>query len=243
MWDSVKEIIFIPVKEESLQPLKEDYIPDISLDNNSINYATILYCELEVLDHSNICGKIVLILEKNHTATYQVIENKIIAVFLNSADRALESAIGIAKLTSIDTNCLHIFLSTHVNFDFNELENRFSGLSHACSTAEELGIIIGSSESTMAELINPTHYKYRFAGRFPLDCLNKSTPLFDFFDGDDRHTQEMKSGSKEAFEESLINYYMNRYEAALAGFHSALKIYPEDKVAKKIVMKLEKIIY
>lgn len=92
------------------------------------------------------------------------------------------------------------------------------------------GIVM--SDQTLLRLANSDNYNYRFLDLVQVKGKQQPVSVFELFDGDPPAMANLKLKTKTLFEEGLLIYHDQDFQAAKAKFTQVLAINPADKAAQ-----------
>ncbi len=110
--------------------------------------------------------------------------------------------------------------------DTVNLASRLEGLT------KKYGASLIISESTLAGLEHPGHYRSRFLGKVQVKGKQEAVSVFEVYDGDPESVQELKQTTASGFEEGVQHYFAREFIEAAACFKKVLTLNADDKTAQ-----------
>ncbi|MGE5660546.1 MAG: ATP-binding protein [Actinomycetota bacterium] len=188
------------------------------------------------------------------------IGDAIMALFPNSADDALSSAIAMQKQVALfneerqqnEEVPIAIGLGLHtgslmlgtigeaqrmqstVIADAVNLASRLEGLTKLYGA----GILI--SHKTLCSLDYAQEHHFRFLDRVIVKGKKVAVAVFEVYDGDSEQQKRLKLKSQPRFEVAVFLYYQQQFDEAKAIFQEVLQINPHDRAAMLYVKRCEK---
>jgi len=206
---------------------------DIPISKLLNNHISIILCNFVTLDFQNE-GLIDYININCEFYYINKIENSILLFFIGETEQALETALWMqAYFNNIQIPDSAISIHTNYFLSPDDLFNSLAICSLINQSSVKYGLSIGVSQNTFTYLNNPNKYNYRFTDKID------SIAIFDFIDGEREQNKNMKIESKSVFEDSVFNFYRNRYAEASAGFNNTLLLYPGDKASISYLRRSE----
>ena len=116
-----------------------------------------------------------------------------------------------------------------------EKRNEASTISDAVNTASRMegltkifksSIII--SEDTFEKIKNTDTFNYRYLGKILVKGKQQPKGIYDFFDGDNPASFQLKLKTKNQFDKMLQLYFNRDFSGATAILQQILSVYPQD---------------
>ena len=266
---------FVPT--EFIQLLGGKSLDDIGLgDCVEKENATVLFCDIR--DYTSLAenmslkenfeflntylGRIGPLVKQNGGFVNQYFGDGVMAIFLDSADAAVDAAMDIQASIqefnhsrfSQELPPIRVGVGLHsgplmmgIIGDQERIEaGVVSDVVNTCSRMEGLtkhyGIYSLVSECTLLSMERALEHRYRFLGRVLVKGRKEPIGVYDFFDGDPQEVVEQKLQSLPYFESGLKNYYYRNFSMAAHDFHEVLKIFPTDLAANRYLHFCEEFI-
>lgn len=105
-------------------------------------------------------------------------------------------------------------------------------LQDMCRLSNKLGVSILASESVMQPLENKSDYLYRYMGKVSFEGMAEPIGIYDIFQGDGEHIRNLRTYTKESFEEGVRLYENDKFLEARTCFIDVLRRDREDGAAK-----------
>ena len=206
---------------------------------------------------NSVFEQIVPIISRNNGTAYNFLYNGFNAIFLDSSESILRTAIRIRetvqacnKLRSESGACtadVRIVISEDsvlLGFVGDEMRMQPTAVSNAINVAEEIeklcrssGLYIICTESTYVHLPQE-RYRIRYIG-----CYTASdgsvVKLYDMFDGDPYYLIKLKEQFKAQFEASVKLFEDRDFAAARSRFMDIVKYAPDDGVSRNYMYLAE----
>ncbi|MBF0239695.1 MAG: response regulator [SAR324 cluster bacterium] len=199
------------------------------------------------------------VVREHHGFIDKYIGDAIMALFDQSADNALDAAIGMLKAlelynaqrqrggevpirVGIGLNTGELMLGTigeqgrmegTVISDAVNLASRIEGM----TKMYQVPLLI--SEQTRSRLSDPGRYATRFVDRVKAKGKEQMVTVYEVFNADLPEIQELKHATRGFFEEGWHLYQSKSYEDALKLFKNCQEVFPQDPVAQVYVHRCE----
>ncbi len=175
------------------------------------------------------------------------IGDAVMAIFPGNPQDAVNASIGMLKQLDVynrERQTLRIGIGLHsgtlmlgtigdedrmdgtVISDTVNLASRLEGLT------KKYGASLIISESTLAGLEHPEHYRSRFLGKVQVKGKQEAVSVFEVYDGDPEPVQELKQTTGSHFEEGVQHYFAKEFIEAAACFKQVLTLNTDDKTVQ-----------
>jgi predicted dehydrogenase len=94
------------------------------------------------------------------------------------------------------------------------------------------GVSVLVSEDTILGISKAYRYNYRYLGRVQVKGRKGIMNVYEFFDGDEDETAQLKSETAAMFRQGLEEYFEQQFAEAALHFKKVFNINPKDRVAE-----------
>ena len=198
-------------------------------------------------------GRMAPIIKLHKGMINQFLGDGIMALFPHSAEDAMKAAIGMHQQIHLynkdrkkkNRSPIRVGMGIHTGSlimgIIGDRERMEAGIiSDTVNTAARLegltkfyhaSLVV--SENSLSLIEDPSAFNYRFLGKVQAKGKLQPVGVYELFDGDAPDLIELKIQSREHFEAGLKAYFNRNFKEATSAFEASMKIYPDDKVAKR----------
>lgn len=94
------------------------------------------------------------------------------------------------------------------------------------------GVSVLVSEDTLLGISKAYRYNYRYLGRVQVKGRKGIMKVYEFYDGDEKETAQLKSETSALFRQALEEYFEQQFAEAALHFKKVFSINPNDRVAE-----------
>jgi class 3 adenylate cyclase len=124
-------------------------------------------------------------------------------------------------------------IGDHKRHDTGVISKVVNTASRVEGLTKVFGASIVLSEDTLAGIVNPELYNYRFLGIVQVKGTQEPIKVYEFFDGDPLNVRDLKKATEKDFTRGLKEYFKKDFVMAAAHLKKVLATNPGDRTANR----------
>ena len=256
---------FVP--SEFVKSIGKESITDVKLGDYAEKEVSVLFSDIRdyttlaesMTPHQNFkfvnayVGRMGPIIKENHGFVNQYLGDGIMALFPESPEGALDSAIEMQRALSLYNKRrveekgfkpLSIGIGIHTGplimgiigdtkrNDPAVISDTVNCAARVEGVTKNFGANIIISGDTLNQIENPADFNFRFLGRVRVKGKQKSIEIYECIDGDSIHKISLKLETKKHYDQGISLYYDGQFNEASTAFQWVLYKNPGDTVAQ-----------